>query len=211
MWYHSQRSKGVLTYPNFKNGKECSKMKKFLSILLAAILVCSMGIFAFAADEDEAAPETTTAAAADATVAASGDLTALEQKIESKGLDSTNMSKLLSSAFDSIGKSIKEFSVNDILSLPANIMDDLVTYIFAGLKALGVDVDALYEKLSSNKIINWFVNTFYKGKALATTTTAAPVDSAPIPQTGSAASVAVFATLSLAAAAAFVSFKKKEA
>lgn len=209
MWYHSQRSKGVLTYPNFKNGKECSKMKKFLSILLAAILVCSMGIFAFAADEDEAAPETTTAAAADATVAASGDLTALEQKIESKGLDSTNMSKLLSSAFDSIGKSIKEFSVNDILSLPANIMDDLVTYIFAGLKALGVDVDAVYEKLSSNKIINWFVNTFYKGTCL-TTTTEAPAPS-EIPQTGSAASVAVFATLSLAAAAAFVSFKKKEA
>ena len=36
-------------------------MKKFLSILLAAILVCSMGIFAFAADE-EAFEEDTTAA-----------------------------------------------------------------------------------------------------------------------------------------------------
>ena len=73
---------------------------------------------------------------------------------------------------------------------------------------LGVDVDALYEKLSSNKIINWFVNTFYKGTALTTKPAAEPSD---IPQTGSAASVAVFATLSLAAAAAFVSFKKKEA
>ena len=68
-----------------------------------------------------------------------------------------------------------------------------------------------YEKLSSNKIINWFVNTFYKGKALTTTTVEAPADEPVIPQTGSAASIAVFATLSLAAAAAFVSFKKKEA
>lgn len=182
-------------------------MKKFLSILLAAILVCSMGIFAFAADEDEAAPETTVAAAADAPA---GDLSALEQKIESKGLDATNMSKLLSSAFDSIGKNIKEFSVEKLLSLPADIADDVVTYIFAGLKALGVDVDAVYEKLSSNKIINWFVNTFYKGTCL-TTEPAAPEAPSDIPKTGSAASVAVFATLSLAAAAAFVSFKKKEA
>lgn len=198
-------------------------MKKFLSILLAAIMVCSLGIFAFAAEEEAPAEETTAAtvtetvaAAAEkeevAAPAATGDLTALEAKIESKGLDSSDMTSLLSSAISSIGKNLKEISVDDILNLPANIMDDVVTYIFAGLKALGVDVDALYEKLSSNKIINWFVNTFYKGKALApTTTAAAPAEPSEIPQTGSAASVAVFATLSLAAAAAFVSFKKKEA
>ena len=187
-------------------------MKKFLSILLAAIMVCSMGIFAFAAEE-EAYEEPAVAAAEDAAPAeeapAAGDLTSLEKKIASKGLDSTDMVSLLSSAISSIGKNLKEISVNDILNLPANIMDDVVTYIFAGLKALGVDVDALYEKLSSNKVINWFVNTFYKGKAL--TTQPAPVDEPVIPQTGSAASIAVFATLSLAAAAAFVSFKKKEA
>jgi LPXTG-motif cell wall-anchored protein len=190
-------------------------MKKFLSILLAAIMVCSMGIFAFAAEEEAyeepavVAAEEDAAPAEEATVAAAGDLTSLEKKIASKGRDSTDMVSLLSSAISSIGKNLKEISVNDILNLPANIMDDVVTYIFAGLKALGVDVDALYEKLSSNKIINWFVNTFYKGKAL--TTEPAPVDEPVIPQTGSAASIAVFATLSLAAAAAFVSFKKKEA
>ena len=196
-------------------------MKKFLAILLAAIMVCSMGIFAFAAEEEAVAAEVTTEAVVEAAAeketevaaaAATGDLTALESKIASKGLDTTDMISLLSSAISSIGKNLKEISVDDILSLPANIMDDVVTYIFAGLKALGVDVDALYEKLSSNKIINWFVNTFYKGKAL-TKTTAPAVEDEPsdIPQTGSAASVAVFATLSLAAAAAFVSFKKKEA
>jgi LPXTG-motif cell wall-anchored protein len=204
-------------------------MKKFLSILLAAIMVCSMGIFAFAAEEEAVAAEDTTAAVAAAdekeeapaeevaaadektTVAAAGDLTALEKKIASKGLDSSDMVSLLSSAISSIGKNLKEISVNDILNLPANIMDDVVTYIFAGLKALGVDVDALYAKLSSNKIINWFVNTFYKGKALTTTAVVEPEAPSEIPQTGSAASIAVFATLSLAAGAAFVSFKKKEA
>jgi len=193
-------------------------MKKFLSILLAAIMVCSLGIFAFAAEEAPAeeapAAEAAVADAAEkeevAAPAATGDLTALEAKIESKGLDSTDMVSLLSSAVSSIGKNLKEIKVDDLLNLPANIMDDVVTYIFAGLKALGVDVDALYEKLSSNKVINWFVNTFYKGKALATTTAPA-AEPSEIPQTGSAASVAVFATLSLAAAAAFVSFKKKEA
>lgn len=200
-------------YSKFKNGKECSKMKKFLALLLAAVMVCSMGIFAFAAEEEavEVTEATTVAAAEETTaaeVAAAGDLTSLEKKIADKGLDTTDMVSLLSSAISSIGKNLKEISVDDILSLPANIMDDVVTYIFAGLKALGVDVDALYEKLSSNKIINWFVNTFYKGTALTTKPAAEPSD---IPQTGSAASVAVFATLSLAAAAAFVSFKKKEA
>ena len=190
-------------------------MKKFLSILLAAIMVCSLGIFAFAAEEEAAAPTTEAAAVAEAAekeevaAPATADLTALTAKIESKGLDTTDMVSLLSSAISSIGKNLKQISVDDILNLPANIMDDVVTYIFAGLKALGVDVDALYEKLSSNKVINWFVNTFYKGKALQTTAPAA--EPSEIPQTGSAASVAVFATLSLAAAAAFVSFKKKEA
>lgn len=186
-------------------------MKKFLALLLAAVMVCSMGIFAFAAEEEAyVETEATTVAAVEETtaaVAAAGDLTSLEKKIADKGLDTTDMVSLLSSAISSIGKNLKEISVDDILALPANIMDDVVTYIFAGLKALGVDVDALYEKLSSNKIINWFVNTFYKGHALTTK----PAESTDIPETGSAASVAVFATLSLAAAAAFVSFKKKEA
>ena len=196
-------------------------MKKFLSILLAALMVCSMGIFAFAAEEEAveepaaadvaAAAEKEEAPAEEAKTTAAGDLSSLEKKIASKGLDSSDMKSLLSSALSSIGKNIKDFTPEKLLSLPANVMDDVVTYIFAGLKALGVDVDALYEKLSSNKIINWFVNTFYKGTCLTTTAPAPADEPSNIPQTGSAASIAVFATLSLAAGAAFVSFKKKEA
>lgn len=193
-------------------------MKKFLSILLAAMLVCSMGTLAFAAEEayeaepttavaaaEEETTEATTAAAEEDGVKGTGDLTALEEKIAEKGLDTTDMSSLLKSALNSVKEDISNITIEEILSLPADVMDDVVTFIFSALKTLGVDVDAFYEKLSSNKIINWFVNTFYKGNALTT----APATE--IPQTGSTASVAVFATLSLAAAAAFVSFKKKEA
>ena len=182
-------------------------MKKFLSILLAAMLVFSMGTLAFAADEAYEA-ETTVAAAEETTVAVAedgvkgGDFTALEEKIAEKGLDTTDMASLLKSALKSIKEDIANITIEEILSLPADIMDDVVTFIFSALKTLGVDVDAFYEKLSTSKIINWFVNTFYKGTALTPT---------EIPQTGSTASVAVFATLSVAAAAAFVSFKKKEA
>ncbi len=205
-------------YPNEIRLKGMFEMKKFLSILLAAMLVCSMGTLAFAAEEAYEAEESTTAVAAaedttEATTAAAkedgvkgtGDLTALEEKIAEKGLDTTDMASLLKSALNSVKEDISNITIEEILSLPADVMDDVVTFIFSALKTLGVDVDAFYEKLSSNKIINWFVNTFYKGNALTTTPTT------EIPQTGSTASVAVFATLSLAAAAAFVSFKKKEA
>ena len=132
-----------------------------------------------------------------------GEFTALEEKIAEKGLDTTDMASLLKSAIKSIKEDISNITIEEILSLPADVMDDVVTFIFSALKTLGVDVDAFYEKLSTSKIINWFVNTFYKGSALTPET--------EIPQTGSTASVAVFATLSVAAAAAFVSFKKKEA
>lgn len=187
-------------------------MKKFLSILLAAMLVFSMGTLAFAADEAYEAEATTVAAAEEETTVAvaedgvkgEGEFTALEEKIAEKGLDTTDMAALLKSAIKSIKEDISNITIEEILSLPADVMDDVVTFIFSALKTLGVDVDAFYEKLSTSKIINWFVNTFYKGSALTTTPT-------EIPQTGSTASVAVFATLSVAAAAAFVSFKKKEA
>lgn len=185
-------------------------MKKFLSILLAAVLVLSMGMIALAAEEEAyEAPEVEAAAAEEeAAPATVSDFSALEAKIKSKGLNSTDMASLMKSAVNNVTKNAKEVTVDDILNLPANVMDDVVTFIFASLKALGVDVDALYEKLASNKVINWFVNTFYKGVALTTTAPAAPSD---IPATGSTASLAVFATLSLAAAAAFVTYKKKEA
>jgi len=176
-------------------------MKKFLSVLLAAILVFSLGTVAFgleADDETTAKAETTTAISS-----VTGD-TFMGSLLEAK--DSSDIKSAIEDSFAKAQENIKNLSIDDILALPSNIMDDIVTNFFAILKALGVDVDALYEKLASNKIINWIAD-FYKGGALKTT--AEEVED--VPETGSAASLAVFATLSLAAAAAFVCYKKKEA
>ena len=49
----------------------------------------------------------------------------------------------------SIGLNLQSVSVDDILNLPANAMDDVVTYIFAFLKMIGINIDALYEKVSA--------------------------------------------------------------
>ncbi len=179
-------------------------MKKFLSVLLAAIMVFSLSTVAFGIEE--VAEDTTVAAAAEATTAMSeatqdsfmGSLLAAE--------DADGIKTAIKDAFAKAKENIENLSLDDILALPTNIMDDIVTNFFAILQALGVDVDALYEKLASSKILNWIAN-FYKGGCLTKTTEKVQ----DVPATGSSAAIAVFATLSLAAAAAFVSYKKKEA
>ncbi len=175
-------------------------MKKFLSILLAATLVFSLGSMAYGleADDETTAAETTTAISE-----VTGD-TFMGQILEAK--DSSDIKGAIEDAFAQAKKNIENLSIDDILALPSNIMDDIVTNFFAILEALGVDVDALYEKLASSKILNWIAN-FYKGGCLTTTEAEVEV----VPETGSTASLAAFATLSLAAAAAFVCYKKKEA
>jgi hypothetical protein len=177
-------------------------MKKFLSVLLAAIMVFSLGTVAFGLEADE---EEATVVASEETTAISevtGD-TFMGNLLEAK--DAGDIKTAIKDAFARAKKNIENLSINDILALPTNIMDDIVTNFFAILQALGVDVDALYKKLASNKIINWIAN-FYKGGALTKTT-----EVEDVPETGSTASLAAFATLSLAAAAAFVCYKKKEA
>jgi hypothetical protein len=181
-------------------------MKKFLSILLAAILVFSLGTVAFGLEADDESTTATTAEATTEEAKVISDLTGdtfMGNLLEAK--DASDIKTAIKDSFAKVKKNIENLSINDILALPTNIMDDIVTNFFAILKALGVDVDALYEKLASNKIINWIAN-FYKGGAL---TTVKEVEK--VPETGSTASLAAFATLSLAAAAAFVCYKKKEA
>jgi len=174
-------------------------MKKFLSVLLAAIMVFSLGTVAFGLEADD---EATTVEETTAISEVTGD-TFMGNILEAK--DADDIKAAIKDAFAKAKENIENLSINDILALPTNIMDDIVTNFFAILQALGVDVDALYEKLASNKIINWIAN-FYKGGALTKTE-----EVEDVPETGSAASLAAFATLSLAAAAAFVCYKKKEA
>ncbi|MCR5484452.1 MAG: hypothetical protein K6F09_02545 [Clostridiales bacterium] len=216
-------------------------MKKFLSVILAALMVLSMGTVAFAAEDGalsdaissvvEKAPEEVAAAkeaveealsvpagaVADAPKAdASAELASAADFWSQIGetLKKGDILEAIKLSFAEAKQNIEALTLNDVLALPSNVMSDIVTYFFAALKALGVDVDAVYAKLSKSKLLNWFANFYYTGKAAVAPvptpekkTTKAP----SVPATGSSASIAVFATLSLAAAAAFVCYKKKEA
>ncbi len=96
-------------------------------------------------------------------------LSDLEKAFAAAGLDSTDILSLLESAISSIGKDFRTMSCEDLLGLTAAEMDDVITYIFAGLRALGVDVDSQYEKLSSSKLLEWFlqiVSLPYKSRDL---------------------------------------------
>ena len=55
----------------------------------------------------------------------------------------------LSGFFKAIIKNLQSLSVDELLNLPANAMDDLITYVFAVFKILGINLDALYQKISS--------------------------------------------------------------
>ena len=52
-----------------------------------------------------------------------------------------------------IGVNLRSISVSDVLKLPANVMDDVLTYIFGVIKLLGINIDSLY---------TWFSSVFLK-------------------------------------------------
>ena len=68
---------------------------------------------------------------------------------QSEGWNANNVFDLLTELFKAIGLNLRSVSVNDLLNLPANMMDDVVTYIFGALKMLGFNVDSMYEKFLS--------------------------------------------------------------
>ncbi len=51
--------------------------------------------------------------------------------------------------FRAMGEGLRSVSVNELLNLPANVMDDVVTYIFAAFKLLGIDVGPVFEMITS--------------------------------------------------------------
>lgn len=60
-----------------------------------------------------------------------------------------DMFGMLWKALEAIGLNIQSLSVNDLLKYPANIMDDLLTYLFAVFKLFGVNLDALFARITS--------------------------------------------------------------
>lgn len=66
-----------------------------------------------------------------------------------EGLSTDNGFDLLLDTLKAIAANLRSLSVDEILSLPANAMDDVITYLFSVFKLLGLNLDTLYEKLAS--------------------------------------------------------------
>ncbi len=77
------------------------------------------------------------------------DLAAPQSTGEFQELSSDNLFDLLLKTLKAIAENIRSLSVDELLNLPANAMDDVVTYFFAVFKILGLNIDSLYEKLTS--------------------------------------------------------------
>ena len=182
-------------------------MKKIVSLLLALVMVLSLGVAAFAVDAEDA--NTTTTEEATPTVT----IDQILEWIKGTIMPEINMDlmkeviKQTKATIENIVELLKPFfdknqnpNLPDASEIPAAMMN-----AFIDLLAKLLEIPLV------KKIMGWYG---YK----PATTTEAPATSAPetteapaeteVPNTGATAAVAAVASLSVAAAAAFVSKKK---
>lgn len=203
-------------------------MKKLLSALVALAMVGSMSVMAFAEDStDEVIVDVTEVEVTDA---ADDETTA---PVELEGVDMDELKDIASDvkegilslidsgkieeAFNDVLDTISNLSLDDLYTLDSSKAADILTNIVGTLESWGVDVDALYAKVKDSKLVNLIANLYVPDKKPTTTeapetTTVAPettVVEEEVVETGSASAVAAFAVMSVAAAAAFVTYKKK--
>ncbi len=207
-------------------------MKKIVSLLLALVMVLSLGVAAFAVDAEdantttteEATPTTTEEATPTTTEEAAPTVTIDEilAWVKDTILPEINLDlmkeviKQTKATIDNIVEILKPIFDGDknpnlpsnVAEIPAAMMNAFIDLL---AKAFKTDRQTIIDKLLEiplvKKIMGWYG---YK----PATTTEAPATSAPetaeteVPDTGAAAAVAAVASLSVAAAAAFVSKKK---
>ena len=188
-------------------------MKKIVSLILALVMVLSLGVAAFAVDAEDA--NTTTTEEATPTVT----LDQILEWIKGTIMPEINMDlmkeviKQTKATIENIVELLKPFfdknqnpNLPDASEIPAAMMNAFIDLL---AKAFKTDRDAIINKLLEiplvKKIMGWYG---YK----PATTTEAPATSAPetteapaeteVPNTGAAAAVAAVASLSVAAAAA---------
>ena len=197
-------------------------MKKIVSLLLALVMVLSLGVAAFAApaagEEDTPKAEETPWVTVDQilqwvkdTIIPNLNMDLMKEVIKQTKATIDNIVELLKPLFDK-NQNPDLPGENDFAELPAKMMN---TFIDLLAKAFKTDRQTIIDKLLEiplvKKIMGWYG---YK----PATTTEAPATSAPetteapaeteVPNTGAAAAVAAVASLSVAAAAAYVSKKK---
>lgn len=195
-------------------------MKKILSLLLALAMVLSMGAIAFA---DESEPESETLAETP-TVEISEIVDLFKQMIPQIDLENigavfeetkVTLEKIASVIGPLFGTEQGEPSFS-LAEVPAIAMNGFINALAA---LFGTDRDVIIDKLLEIPLVKIIMGWYGYQPA---ETTEAPATEAPseapteapseeVPNTGAAAGIAAFASLSVAAAAAFVSKKRKAA
>ena len=191
-------------------------MKKIVSLLLALVMVLSLGVAAFAVDAEDANTITTEEATPTVTIdeilawvkdtiLPEINLDLMKEVIKQTKATIDNIVEILKPIFD--GDKNPNLP-SDVAEIPAAMMNAFIDLL---AKAFKTDRQTIIDKLLEiplvKKIMEWYG---YKPAI----TTEAPATSAPetaeteVPDTGAAAAVAAVASLSVAAAAAFVSKKK---
>ena len=195
-------------------------MKKIVSLLLALAMVLSMGAIAFAEE-----PESESNAPAETpTVEISEIIDLFKQMLPQVDLENigavfeetkVTIEKIASVIGPLFGteQGKPSFSVAEVPAIVMNGFIDAVAALF------GTDREVIIEKLLEIPLVKIIMGWYGYQPA---ETTEAPATEAPteapteasseeVPKTGAAAGIAAFASLSVAAAAAFVSKKRKAA
>lgn len=190
-------------------------MKKIVSLLLALVMVLSLGVAAFAVDADETPEEPTPTVTVDEILAWVKDTILPEINLDLM----KEVIKQTKATIDSIVEILKPIFTDDtnpgvsgsLAELPAAAMNAFIDLL---AKALKTDRETIINKLLEipliKKIMGWYgykPATTTEAPTVAPETTEAPAET-KVPDTGAAAAVAAVASLSVAAAAAFVSKKK---
>ena len=195
-------------------------MKKIVSLLLALAMVLSMGAIAFAEEpesESNAPAETPTVEISEIIdlfkqMLPQVDLNNIGAVFEETKVTLEKIASVIGPLFGTEqGK--PSFSVAEVPAIVMNGFIDAVAALF------GTDREVIIEKLLEIPLVKIIMGWYGYQPA---ETTEAPATEAPteapteasseeVPKTGAAAGIAAFASLSVAAAAAFVSKKRKAA
>lgn len=195
-------------------------MKKIVSLLLALAMVLSMGAIAFAEEpesESKAPAETPTVEISEIVDLFKQMLPQIDLKNIGAVFEETKVTleKIASVIGPLFGteQGKPSFSVAEVPAIVMNGFIDAVAALF------GTDREVIIEKLLEIPLVKIIMGWYGYQPA---ETTEAPATEAPteapteasseeVPKTGAAAGIAAFASLSVAAAAAFVSKKRKAA
>lgn len=190
-------------------------MKKIVSLLLALVMVLSLGVAAFAAPaagaDDTTKAEETPWVTVDQilqwvkdTIIPNLNMDLMKEVIKQSKATIDNIIDILKPLFGGENKELPDAS-----EIPGAMMNAFVDLL---AKAFKTDRQTIVDKLLEIPLVKKIMGWYGYKPPVPPSTTEAPSTEAPapteVPNTGAAAAVAAVASLSVAAAAAYVSKKK---